>query len=260
VLPLHPHLIVMLREWLVAFGPNDFLFPKLANRRTWLMVKKDPERVGIPYETDDGIVDFHAVGRHTHITELLRNGVSLPEARELARHSDDNMTMRYTHSGIEDQAKAIAKLPNSCPHIVSTPGDSRSPEQSRAVAESQDEGAGQVDETSAGVSPSDTKKQKKSPPVEDGDLWRRRESNEQATLHNQFEGNDFGNRPIPLGASGECRPSSDCQCSSCADMCLDAPSASIQYVAEAWSSLPPHIREAIMTLIDAALPPEGRAS
>ena len=177
VLPLHPDLIVMLREWLVAFGPNDFLFPKLAKRRTWLMVKKDLERVGIPYETDDGIADFHAVGRHTYITELLRNGVSLPEARELARHSDVNMTMRYTHIGIKDQAKAIAKLPNSCQHIVSTPGDSSSPEQSRAVAGRQDEGAGQVDATSAGVSPSDTKKQTKSPPVEDGDLWRRRESN-----------------------------------------------------------------------------------
>ncbi len=41
----------------------------------------------------------------------LRNGTSLPEAKELARHSDVNMTMRYTHIGIDDQAKAVAKLP-----------------------------------------------------------------------------------------------------------------------------------------------------
>jgi hypothetical protein len=45
------------------------------------------------------------------ITELLRNGDSLPEAKELARHSDVNQTMRYTHIGLSDQAKALAQLP-----------------------------------------------------------------------------------------------------------------------------------------------------
>jgi hypothetical protein len=75
------------------------------------MVKMDLERVGIPYITREGVADFHAVGRHTHITELLRNGASLPEAKELARHSDIKMTMRYTHIGIGDQAKAIRQLP-----------------------------------------------------------------------------------------------------------------------------------------------------
>ena len=75
------------------------------------MVRKDLERVGIPYETAEGIADFHAAGRHTYITELLRNGATIPEARELARHSDVNMTMRYTHIGIDDQAKALSQLP-----------------------------------------------------------------------------------------------------------------------------------------------------
>ncbi|MBI2805508.1 MAG: site-specific integrase [Planctomycetes bacterium] len=74
------------------------------------MVKKDLARVGIPYETDEGVADFHAAGRHTYITELLRNGASLPEAKELARHTDVKMTMRYTHIGLDDQSKAIAGL------------------------------------------------------------------------------------------------------------------------------------------------------
>ena len=59
----------------------------------------------------DGIADFHAAGRHMYITQLLRSGVSVPEAKELARHSDVNMTMRYTHIGIDDQAEALALLP-----------------------------------------------------------------------------------------------------------------------------------------------------
>jgi hypothetical protein len=34
------------------------------------------------------------------------------EAKELARHTDIRMTMKYTHVGIEDQAKAVAALPS----------------------------------------------------------------------------------------------------------------------------------------------------
>ena len=112
ILPLHEDLVSLLRVWLTGVGPGEPLFPKLAKRRTWLMVKKDLERVGIPYRDDqDRVADFHAAGRHTHITELLRNGASVAEAKELARHSDVRMTMKYTHIGIDDQAKAVAKLP-----------------------------------------------------------------------------------------------------------------------------------------------------
>ena len=110
----------MLRGWLAGMNPDQLLFPKLAKRRTWLMVKLDLERVGIPYTTADGDADFHAAGRHTHITELIRSGASVAEARELARHSDVKTTMGYTHIGMEDQAKALAALPVSCQHIVSS--------------------------------------------------------------------------------------------------------------------------------------------
>ena len=110
VLPLHPELAETCREWLMGLGPEDFLFPNLGKKKTWLMVKKDLERVEIPYQTKDGIADFHASGRHTHITELIRSGASLAEARELARHSDIRMTMRYAHIGLDDQAKAVGKL------------------------------------------------------------------------------------------------------------------------------------------------------
>jgi len=95
------------------------------------MVRKDLERVGIPYENGDGIADFHASGRHTYITELLRNGASLPEAKELARHSDIKTTMKYTHIGINDQARAIAALPvlqQAVPVAADTPRAATGPE------------------------------------------------------------------------------------------------------------------------------------
>jgi len=87
-------------------GPDDLLFPRIERKKTWYMVKKDLERVGIPYETPDGIADFHAAGRHTHITGLVRSGASIMEAKELARHADIRQTAKYTHIGMEDRAEA----------------------------------------------------------------------------------------------------------------------------------------------------------
>ena len=75
------------------------------------MVRKDLERVGIAYRTDEGIADFHAAGRHSYVTGLLSNGVDLAKACELARHSDVRMTMRYTHIGLNEQAKSLESLP-----------------------------------------------------------------------------------------------------------------------------------------------------
>ncbi len=124
-LPLHSELVSMLREWLVGLEQEEPLFPKLAKRRTYRMVKLDLERVGIPYKTAEGIADFHAAGRHTHITELLRNGASLVETRELARHSDIKMTMKYTHIGVEDQARALQNIPTSGWEFDHNPKNSR---------------------------------------------------------------------------------------------------------------------------------------
>ena len=111
VLPLHLELAAELRKWFVGLAPGDKLFPGLAGKNTADMVKYDLEKIGIPYRNDAGFADFHAAGRHTHITELVRSGASLPEVKELARHSDIKMTMKYTHIGMEDQARAIGNLP-----------------------------------------------------------------------------------------------------------------------------------------------------
>src|SRR5690606_35188193 len=101
--------------------------------------------VGIPYETPDGIADFHAAGRHTHITELLRNGATLPEAKELARHTDVKMTMRYTHIGIEDQARALRGIPVPCQDIVRKPAVSDGPDPSADDTPPEEKAAGSGD-------------------------------------------------------------------------------------------------------------------
>ena len=120
--------------------------------------------------------------------ELLKNGTSLPEARELARHSDVTMTMRYTHIGLQDQAKAIENLPTDpkwletglptepmSQHICSTSqqicsksGVSAGHSQSTEDTGCHSETAGSGDTNPCDVSPSVTRRQKKAPPVTDG--------------------------------------------------------------------------------------------
>jgi len=138
VLPLHPELVRLLTEWLPTIPAGKKLFPNVERKKTWFMVKKDLERVGIPYETADGIADFHAAGRHTHITTLLRNGASLPEAKQLARHSDVRMTMRYTHIGLDDQARAVRHLPTAgVPSPASDNGSKSDPTAAGSAAPSE---------------------------------------------------------------------------------------------------------------------------
>lgn len=110
-LPLHPELLLLLKAWLPMLGPDEPLFPGLVWKKTYTMVQKDLAAAGIPYETAEGLADFHAAGRHSHITELLKNGASITEAKELARHTDVRTTMKYTHIGLKDQARALANLP-----------------------------------------------------------------------------------------------------------------------------------------------------
>lgn len=74
------------------------------------MVQKDLERAGITYETHEGLADFHAAGRHSHITGLMASEASIMEAKELARHADIRQTAKYTYIGMKHRAKALGNL------------------------------------------------------------------------------------------------------------------------------------------------------
>ena len=175
------HCVAFLRQWLPEYPAEPPLFPKLSRRKGYVMIRKALEAAGIPYTTKDGDADFHAAGRHTYITELLQNGTSLVVARELARHSDVTMTMRYIHLGLKDQAKGIENLPTDpkwletchptepisqhmCNKSGVSEGHAESPEGSECHSKIDNE-----DHTSANAESSyDTHRQKKAPPVTDG--------------------------------------------------------------------------------------------
>ncbi len=75
-------------------------------------------------KTDEGTADFDWAARHTCASERIRSGVSLPEGKELARHSEIHVTLRYTHNGIVAQALAtVAQSPSlSLHHLVAARG------------------------------------------------------------------------------------------------------------------------------------------
>lgn len=250
----------MLRVWLTDYQPGCVLFPKLGRRRTWLMVKKDLERVGIDYVTSEGIADFHAAGRHTHITELLRNGASLPEAKGLARHSDIKMTMRYAHTGIADQAKALQQLPwqpseNARGEPVeataleagSAAGRKR-PGSESGVAECQ---SGALGGTACAPTPSsatpvaDRGCRKKSPSGSDGQEWRRRGSNPPLKCRKDLQHSDLRKCEIVQSANVSHSSGPEWHDASSSD-------AMLHHLNKLWSALPTLVQQAIVTLADAS--------
>jgi integrase len=113
LLPMHPQLVELMAEWLPQLIPGEPLLPGFARKKAWLMVKKDLERIGVAYETNDGTADYHAIGRCSYITQLLVNGVPIHQAMKLARHNSIEMTQRYAKVRQDEAVAALRKLPSA---------------------------------------------------------------------------------------------------------------------------------------------------
>ncbi len=90
-----------------------------AAREAWLeeapseKVRKEREKTSfLKYRDAAGrVADFHAL-RHTYISRLVRSGVNVKVAQELARHSTPTLTLgRYAHVQLVDQTRALDALP-----------------------------------------------------------------------------------------------------------------------------------------------------
>ena len=110
-LPVHPQLVEIMNDWLPELSPGQALFPGFGKKKAWLMVRKDLERIGIPYENEDGIADYHAIGRCSYITQLLVSGVPIHVAMKLARHKSIEQTKIYAKVRKSDEATSLNKLP-----------------------------------------------------------------------------------------------------------------------------------------------------
>jgi len=116
MLPLHPELIVQLKDW-VAFrkkegtaSPHDKLFD--VQKALCQILALDLAYAGIEKrDAMDRVIDVHAL-RHTHATILARQGVPITVIQKSMRHADLRQTMRYTHTELENVLDGIGKLPD----------------------------------------------------------------------------------------------------------------------------------------------------
>ena len=99
-------------ERFLATKPQDGLvWPGTWHEKSARMLRKDLAVAKIPYKTEDGYADFHAL-RHGYISMLVKSGVHPKVAQTLARHSTITLTMdRYTHIGLFDTVAAVEGLP-----------------------------------------------------------------------------------------------------------------------------------------------------
>ena len=133
VLPLHEDLVTQVDPWVDGLPLNrETLWPGSWTERAGAMIQMDLEQAGVPYETADGVADFHAL-RHTHLTNLAKSGAHPKTIQELARHSTVQLSLdRYSHLGLVDLSQALNGL--SIPN-----GESTARDESRARATGTDD-------------------------------------------------------------------------------------------------------------------------
>jgi site-specific recombinase XerC len=113
VQPIRRDLADLLRPWLAWKKPGHPIIE--TSEWNWddssKMIQADLATAKVPFKDARGrFADFHSL-RHTYITNIGRLPVSLKTHQELARHSQPALTMRYTHTQLEDKVRALEALP-----------------------------------------------------------------------------------------------------------------------------------------------------
>ena len=117
VQPIRRDLAGLLRPWLLwkRRGEPVIQVSIWLLHKTGKMMKADLEAAELDYKDASGrYADFHAL-RHTYITNIGRLPVSMKTHQELARHCEPSLTMRYTHTQLDDKVHALEALPSAGP-------------------------------------------------------------------------------------------------------------------------------------------------
>ena len=110
ILPLKKNTSLALKKFFGSQLPDSIAFH--VPEKTYLMIKHDLEKAGIPYKTKEGTAHFHAQ-RHNFATALDMVAKTTKTAQTLMRHSDPRLTLNiYTHSMSDHERAAIDSLPD----------------------------------------------------------------------------------------------------------------------------------------------------
>jgi site-specific recombinase XerC len=114
------------------------------HRETARAIRRDLASAGIPYETDEGVADFHSL-RGYYVGALVKAGASISEVRALARHAKAETTLKhYARVSAHDMRGVVDSLP-----VLTSPAPRTEP---AALAATGTEG-GLIGERPAGVNP-----------------------------------------------------------------------------------------------------------
>ena len=103
----------ILRHWLQDKPPGQSVFP--LHHETAKAIMADLDACGIPYETKDGVADFHSL-RAYYVSALIRSGRTIKEVQQLARHAKPETTLNhYAKLSIHDLHNAVESLPDLTP-------------------------------------------------------------------------------------------------------------------------------------------------
>jgi site-specific recombinase XerD len=110
VQPISAALADQIRPWLACKPRGKPVFEGM-KIRTAELLRRDLKAAGVPYRTDDGVVDFHSF-RGDYISALVASGASVKTCQVLARHADPSLTIGiYAKTSLHDISGAVEKLP-----------------------------------------------------------------------------------------------------------------------------------------------------
>jgi len=106
-----------LRRWLADRPLGERVFP-FRRSATSVAIRRDLKAAGVPRETVEGVIDFHAL-RTTYVSRLVASGTDVKTAQTLARHSTPALTIGlYARTTTESTVAAVENLPLSCPILA----------------------------------------------------------------------------------------------------------------------------------------------
>jgi integrase len=101
-------LIGPLQDWLADKVPGESVFS--LHHDTGKAIRTHLEAAGIPYKTEEGAADFHAL-RVYYVSALIRSGRSIKEVQQLARHAKPETTLKhYAKVSVHDLQGAVESL------------------------------------------------------------------------------------------------------------------------------------------------------
>jgi integrase len=111
VQPIPGWLVERVRPWLARKDPGKPVFRGMTHH-TAEMLRHDLEAAGVPCETPEGVVDFHAL-RTASITNLVASGASVKTCQTLARHRSPTLTIGIdATASLHDITGAVESLPD----------------------------------------------------------------------------------------------------------------------------------------------------